>query len=95
VRILLGVFILTCDIMAKYRVVVNRAICIACGVARAVCPKVFERGSDNGKNKVVDKYSIYLDEMTSIGVIPEELYECAMKAVKACPTRAIKIEKVE
>lgn len=83
------------DDMAKYRVVVDRAACMACGVARVVCPKVFERGSDNGKNKVVDKYSIYLDEKTSIGVIPEELYECVMKAIKSCPARAIKMEKIE
>jgi len=81
--------------MAKYRVIVDRAACIACGAARVACPKVFERGSDNGKNKVVDEYSVYLDEKTSIGVIPEGLYECVMRAVKVCPSKSIKIERVE
>ena len=77
--------------MTKYKVIVDRAACIACGAARAACPEVFERGLDNGKNKVVDKYSIYLDKRTSIGIIPEELYECVMKAVKVCPAKSIKI----
>ncbi|NHW44594.1 MAG: ferredoxin [Candidatus Verstraetearchaeota archaeon] len=81
--------------MAKYEVVVDRAACIACGAARAVCPKVFKLGSDNGKNRVVDEYSVHLDWKTSVGVIPEELYECVLKAVKVCPAKAIKIERVE
>jgi len=58
--------------MTKYKVVVDKAACIACGAARAACPKVFEQGSDNGKNKVVDQHSIYLDEKTSIGAIPRD-----------------------
>jgi ferredoxin len=81
--------------MVKYRVIVDRMACVSCGVAPAVCPKVFEMGSDNQKNKVVDEYSLELNEAVSIGIIPEELYECAKAAAEACPVNAIKIEEVE
>lgn len=83
------------NILVRYRVVVDRARCIACGVAPANCPEVFELGSDNGKNRVVEKYSIKTDEDISIGEIPEELYECARVAAYVCPAHAIRIEKIE
>ncbi|MCX8184215.1 MAG: ferredoxin [Sulfolobales archaeon] len=79
--------------MARYRVIVDRAACISCGVAPAICPEVFELGLDNQKTRVVEKYSVKVDENVSIGEIPEELYECALKAAEACPVAAIKIEK--
>lgn len=81
--------------MAKYRVIVDRETCIACGAAPAACPEVFEMGFDNGKNRVVDKYSVETSDKISIGIIPEELYECAKAAVDICPVAAIKIEKIE
>jgi len=60
-----------------------------------MCPKVFELGPDNQKNKVVDEYSVELNEVVSVGVIPEELYECAKAAAEVCPVNAIKIEEVK
>lgn len=81
--------------MARYRVIVDRAKCIACGAAPAACPEVYELGSDNGKNRVVDKYSVKTDENISIGEIPEELYECAKSGADVCPVNAIRVEKAE
>lgn len=81
--------------MSKYRITVDRVKCIACGAAPATCPDVFELGSDNGKNKVVDKYSVELTQEKSIGVIPEEVYECAKSGADVCPVGAITIEEVK
>lgn len=79
--------------MANYRIIVDRKSCLGCGAAPAACPEVFELGNDNGKNKVVDKYSVETNESVSIGIIPEELYECAKSGAEVCPVGAIRIEK--
>jgi ferredoxin len=81
--------------VAKYRVIVDRSKCIACGAAPAACPEVFELGSDNGKNRVIDKYSVELTPELSVGVIPEELYDCARAGAEACPVDAIRVERIE
>lgn len=81
--------------LVKYRVVVDRSTCIACGAAPAACPEVFVLGSDNGKNRVIDKYSVKTDEEVSIGEISEELYECARAGADVCPVGAIKVEEVK
>jgi len=81
--------------MAKYKVVINRSICLACGVASAACSEVYELGDDNGKNRVVAKYSVELTPDISVGIIPEELYECAKNGADICPVSAISIEKIE
>lgn len=80
--------------MARYKVIVDRESCIACGAAPVTCPDVFELGLDNGKTKIVDKYSVETNDKISIGVIPEELYECAKSASDVCPVSAIRIEKI-
>ncbi|MEM4487669.1 MAG: ferredoxin [Desulfurococcaceae archaeon] len=79
--------------MAKFKVIVDRVKCIGCGVAPSVCPEIFLLDSGDLKNRVVDKYSTQKDENISIGIIPEELYECAKTAAGACPVGAITIEK--
>jgi len=81
--------------MAKYKVVINRSICLACGVSSAACSEVYELGDDNGKNRVVAKYSVELTPDISVGIIPEELYECAKNGADVCPVSAISIEKIE
>ncbi len=80
--------------MVRYKVTVNRSICIGCGVAPALCPEVFELGSDTGKNRVVDKYSVELSEELSTGIIPKELYQCAKGSADSCPVSAITIEEI-
>lgn len=82
-------------VLVKYKVIIDRDKCIACGAAPAACPEVFELGVDNGKNKVVDEYSVELSPEKSIGIIPEELYECAKNGADVCPVDAIVIEKIE
>ena len=77
-----------------YRVVVNRELCISCGVAPSVCSRVFMLGDDNGKNRVVDEFSVELSETRSVGVVPDELYECVKTAAESCPVGAISVEKV-
>lgn len=81
--------------MAKYKVVINRSICLGCGAAPAACSEVYELGDDNGKNRVVAKYSVELTPEISVGIIPEELYECAKNGADVCPVSAISIEKIE
>jgi len=81
--------------LARYRVIVDRAICISCGAAPAACPEIYELGADNFKNRVVEKYSVKTDDNISIGEISEELYECAKSGADVCPVNAIKIEKIE
>lgn len=80
--------------LAKYKVVVNRELCIGCGVAPAICPEVFTLDPDTGKTMVVDKYAVENKNEISIGVVPGELYECIKHAAEACPVGAIKIEEV-
>jgi len=79
----------------KYRIIVNREVCIACGMAPATCPEVFHLAEDNGKNSVVPKYEIEHTDSKSVGVIPEELYGCAKAGADVCPVGAIKIEPIE
>ncbi len=78
--------------MEKIKVIVDRDACIACGVAQAVCPDVFVLGEDNGKNRVVDRYSSELDEHISIGYVPSNLLDCVKAAIDSCPVNAIRYE---
>jgi len=79
----------------KYRVIVDRNACIACGAAPAACPEVFYLAEDNGKNSVVPKYEVEHSESISVGIIPEELYECAKSGAEVCPVNAIRVETIE
>jgi ferredoxin len=81
--------------LVKYKVIVDRQTCIACGVAPSLCPEVFVLGEDTGRNRVTQKYATETTEDISAGVIPEELYECVKQAADACPVGAIKIEELK
>lgn len=81
--------------MVKYKVVVDRQSCIACGVAPSLCPEVFVLGQDTGRNMITPKYSTETSEELSVGVVPGELYECVKQAADACPVGAIKIEEMK
>ncbi|MEM2024972.1 MAG: ferredoxin [Desulfurococcaceae archaeon] len=81
------------DLLAKFKVIVDRVKCIGCGVAPSICPEIFLLDSRDLKNRVINKYSTKTDESISIGIIPEELYECAKSAAGACPVGAITVEK--
>jgi len=78
--------------VAKYKVTIDRSKCVSCGAAPAMCPDVYVL---EDKNRVVDKYSVELTPDRSVGIIPEELYECAKAGADVCPVSAITIEKIE
>jgi ferredoxin len=78
-----------------YRVFVNKKDCIACSLAWTACPEVFEQDLKTGKNHIRPEYLEEETEIISVGLIPEELYECVRIAADGCPTQAIRIEKVE
>jgi ferredoxin len=77
----------------SYRVTVDRDLCIACGVAPAVCPEVFVLGEDNGKNRLLEEHSEKTSEECSMGSVAEDLYDCVKKAADACPVQAITVEE--
>jgi ferredoxin len=79
--------------MTKYKVTINRVLCIGCGIAPNLCPQVFVLGDDNGMSRVVDAYSEELSAEVSVGLIPEDLRDCAEQAAEACPAQAIILEK--
>ncbi|MGQ9781051.1 MAG: ferredoxin [Nitrososphaeria archaeon] len=78
-----------------YKITVDRELCIACGAAPTACPKLYYLGSDNGKNRVVEKYSKETNTNISIGIVPDELYRCAKEGADVCPVSAITLEKLE
>lgn len=80
--------------MAKYKVTVDRALCISCGIAPNVCSQVFVLAEDNGKNRVVEAYSETISDELSVGVVPEGLQDCVEEAAEACPSQAITVEKI-
>ena len=79
--------------MTKYKVTVDRVLCIGCGIAPNLCPQVFVLGDDNGMSRVVDAYSEELSAEVSVGLIPEDLRDCAEQAAEACPAQAITLEE--
>ncbi|MFQ6075591.1 MAG: ferredoxin [Candidatus Bathyarchaeia archaeon] len=76
--------------MAKYRVTINRDLCIDCGIATGRCP-THARELARVLAKNLDKTS----EDVSGVIFPEELYNRVKQAVECCPVKAIIIEKIE
>jgi ferredoxin len=76
-----------------YGVSVDRDLCIQCLVAPNVCPQVFVMGEDNGKNRLLEEYSEHTSEDVSVGVIPDELYDCVKNAADSCPVEAITVQQ--
>jgi ferredoxin len=61
-------------------------------VAPNLCSEVFEFGDDNGKTRIVEKYSKETTEELSAGDVPDSLRACVTEAAEACPVQAITIE---
>jgi len=80
-------------IKVSYKISVDRDLCIACGVARTVCPQVFVLGDDNGKNRLLEEHSEETSGSSSIGSITEDLYDCVGKAADSCPVQAITVQR--
>lgn len=79
--------------MARYRIIVDRDMCIGCGIAPSTCSEVFELGEDNGKNRVIEKYAEKTSVNSSVGTVPEELLRCVKQAADSCPVQAITVEE--
>ncbi len=80
--------------MVRYRVVVDKEACIACGVCYSVCPEVFE-GDETGKSTLKSDYRVYDDAHKSEGLVGEELRGCVEEAKNSCPVEAISLERSE
>ena len=74
----------------KYKIKVDRAICIACGVCYSTDPTHFE-SSDEGKSKVVGGTS----NGDSLGSFDDDKIDDAKVAAAACPVSAIVPESID
>jgi ferredoxin len=79
----------------KVKITVDRSACIACGVAPNQCPEVFVFGDDNGKTRIVEKYSKVTSDETSSGSVPSDLRDCAKEAADLCPVQAITLQEID
>lgn len=77
--------------MPKLLVRVDRDACIGCGLAPAVCSKVFEL--IDGKNAVTEPYRV--NGSLSEGEVPVDLKDCVKEAADKCPVNAITFEEVD
>lgn len=66
--------------MAKFKIEVDRDVCIGCGACEAQCPDNFKMGDDS-------KVKVKKSEVDELG--------CCKDAEEVCPVDAIKISKVE
>lgn len=61
------------------KAVVDKDLCIGCGLCEATCPSVFKLNDDSLAEVILEE-------------IPESLEDCANEAKDNCPTDAISIE---
>ncbi|MBN2155220.1 MAG: ferredoxin [Candidatus Lokiarchaeota archaeon] len=76
--------------MAKYKIVINREECIACGNCYTVDPIHFE-SDDEALAQVVGGET---DTSTSTGEFEDEEMEAALEAEEACPVSIIEVTKL-
>jgi len=81
------------DLLAKYRVTIDKDSCIGDGICISICPEVFEF-DDEGKARVIEKYRTASDYEGEVEA-NEELENCLTQAESMCPTQAIKLFKLE
>ena len=73
--------------MVKYRLTVNRELCIDCGIDTGHCPH---------HARVIAHLLAKSSYEDGGGVVfPEELYEQIKKAAEGCPVNAILIKKID
>jgi ferredoxin len=72
--------------MTKYKLIINRARCIDCGVSAGQCPT---------HAKTLSQLLNHNRRGTCIGVFSEDEYDRVKQLAKACPVKAIIIEKIE
>ncbi|WP_324736641.1 ferredoxin [Thermococcus sp. SY098] len=68
--------------MAKWKVWVDRDVCIGDAICASLCPDVFEM-DDEGKS------------FAKVEIIGEDLIDCVNEAAEACPVSCIHVEQIE
>lgn len=79
--------------MGKYKVKVDRSLCIGAGSCEAIAPQAF-RLDNNGKVILRKKEGLQLTNISYFEEL-EETAENIWNAAKACPVNAIKIIEVD
>ena len=74
--------------MAK--VIVERDVCIGCGLCWATCPEVFEQNAEHGLSQIL--VGLQIEGQIGEGHIEENLEDCARQAADGCPVSAITVE---
>ena len=74
--------------MAK--VIVERDVCIGCGLCWATCPEVFEQNAEDGLSQIL--VGLQIEGQIGEGHIEENLEDCARQAAGGCPVSAITVE---
>ena len=76
--------------MVKYRVFINKDLCVDCGIETGRCPthaRTLARILTNNRvNKSKDEF---------MAIIPEDLYQSVKQVSENCPVKAIIVEKIE
>ena len=75
--------------MTKYRVFIDRNLCIDCGIDAGRCPTHARLLSRLLSNERVEKS----ENMNEV-IIPEDLYQSVKDAAEACPVKAIFVKKI-
>ena len=76
--------------MVKYRLTINRELCIDCGLATGRCPPHARILA------LIFAKSLEKTYENEVGIIfPEKLLPRVKKAAEGCPVNAIDIEKIE
>jgi ferredoxin len=78
-------------VMTKYKVEVDREICVSTGSCYSLDPLHFEMGKAQ-KSKVVGGET---NEAKSTGEFDDDKISSAQEAAQACPTQAITVTKKE
>ena len=73
--------------MVKYRLTINRDLCIDCGIAMGQCPH---------HARVLARILAYDGCENELGIVfSEDLYDQVKQAAEGCPMKAINIDKIE
>ncbi len=76
--------------MKKFKVVLNKDTCIACGVCPSIAPQIFEMGKVKANLVGMEDKAEGIQERE---LKPDEVVY-ARNASEACPTASIKVEEI-
>ena len=76
--------------MTKYRVFIDKDLCIDCGIDAGRCPTHAHVLTQLLSDKRVER-----SEDMNTSIIPEDLYPSVKRAAEGCPTKAIIVKKID